>query len=163
MAATAISSNALKCDSDPSADVAPSRPPAGGQAISLTGQFARYTLVGAVAALVNISLYAVCWRLFAGVHVAADYLLADVVGFFGGMTLNYQLSVRWVFPRRRLASRRLEYALFAIIGALGLLLSQVMLWTLVGRLGWQRDLAKVIALAALLVWNFGTRKAVLFR
>lgn len=95
--------------------------------------------------------------------VVGDYLLADVVGFLGGTTLSYQLSTRWVFPHRRFTNRTLEYGTFSAIGGIGLLLSQGTLWCLVGWLGLSRDGAKLIAIAVVFLWNFGARKAVLFR
>ena len=129
----------------------------------LSGELARYVVAGGLAALLNMSLYTICWRLLVSLGVVGDYLLADVVGFLGGTTLSYQLSIRWIFPRRRLANRTLEYGAFSSIGAIGLLLSQLSLWLLIGWLGLHRDLAKLIAVAVVLLWNFGARKLILFR
>ena len=74
--------------------------------------------------------------------VPGDYLLADLVGFVGGITVNYQLNVRWVFTVRRLDNRAHEFVVFAAIGLISLAISQLSLWGLVGQAGLHRDLAK---------------------
>ena len=130
----------------------------------LAGQFIRYALSGAVAMLVTLAIYATGWRLLARLGVPGDYLFADVAGWFGGMLVIYTLSCRWVFEQRRLAGRRGgELAMFILIGLVGLLWSQLGLWGLVGKLGVQRDLAKLIMAAVVFLWNFSVRRAVLFR
>lgn len=130
----------------------------------LMGELVRYTLSGGVAMLVTLAIYAVGWRLLMRCGVRGDYLVADAAGWAGGMAVNYWLSRRWVFSRRRLADRPdQEFLLFAAIGLAGLAWSQLGLWGLVGGLQVQRDLAKLIMIGVVFAWNFFARRAWLFR
>ena len=55
-------------------------------------QLARYSLVGGIAFIVDFGLFALC--LYA---LEWHYLLANLMGLTAGLTLNYALSIRWVF------------------------------------------------------------------
>lgn len=91
------------------------------------------------------------------------YLLSAGVAFTLGTTLSYALSVRLVFGSRRLGSRALEYALFVLIGAVGLALNEALLWLFTERIAVHYLLSKIIAGAMIFFWNFGARKLILFR
>ena len=126
-------------------------------------QLLRYTVTGGIAMAVSFAVYAAGWRMLSRLGVRGDYLLADLAAWFAGMVVNYRLSAGWVFERRSSMSPATEFTAFAAIGLIGLGWSQLALWGLVGGLGVQRDLAKVVAAAIVFVWNFTMRKTVLFR
>jgi putative flippase GtrA len=90
------------------------------------------------------------------------YLVSAAVGFCAGLGVNYALSVTLVFRERRLSSRWLEFAGFFVIGALGLGLNQVLMKTFVETFGLAYALAKVPATGVGFVFNFVTRKLLLF-
>ena len=80
-----------------------------------------------------------------------------------GTSVSYALSVLWVFDTRRVASKAAEYALFVLVGAVGLALNEGLLWLFTEALGLHYLLAKVIAATLIFGWNFGARKLLLFR
>ena len=127
-------------------------------ASTLGAQVLRYLLVGGLAFLVD---YATLLSLvdLAGWH----YGVATAVGFAAGLLTNYLLSIKWVFNSRTLGSRRAEFIVFALIGALGLLLTELMMWTGVDLLSIDYRVAKLFAVATVLFWNFTARKLLLFR
>jgi putative flippase GtrA len=90
------------------------------------------------------------------------YLLGNALGFLAGVSLNYCLSVRWVFSQRSLADRRWEVTLFFVVGGAGLLLNELLMALFAGRLRWKLVFAKAATAALVLVWNFGARKLLLF-
>ncbi len=95
----------------------------------------------------------------AGLH----YLASAALSFLLGTSLSWLLSVRWVFDVRRYNSRMAEYGLFVFVGAVGLGLNEILLWAFTDGLGLYYLLSKVIAASLVFFWNFGMRKALLFR
>ena len=78
------------------------------------------------------------------------------------MVVAYALSVRYVFQRRRAASRGVEAAGFVAVGLAGLLLTQVLLYLLVSRLGLTVALAKVPTTGGVFLFNFLCRRGMVF-
>ena len=128
-----------------------------GPIAGLRRQFARHTLVGALAAAVDFgALYLLTEA--AGLH----YLVSAAVAFLFGLAVNYMLSRTWVFAERALDDTTAEFAIFALIGAAGLGLNEVILWLLAGQAGVHYMLAKMTSAAVVLFWNFGARKRLRF-
>jgi putative flippase GtrA len=94
----------------------------------------------------------------AGVH----YLLAAPLAFAAGLVLIYLLSVRWVFAERRLADRRIEFAIFVLIGLAGMGINELILYIGVDRFGLSPVQAKIPSAALVFCFNFATRKLLLF-
>jgi putative flippase GtrA len=121
-------------------------------------QFFRYVLVGGLAFVVDFGgLYVLTEH--AGLH----YLTANALAFLLGLTTNYLLSVTWVFSRRTLDSRGREFAIFAAVGIVGLGINELVMWLLTDHAGAHYMVSKLAATAVGLLWNFGGRKALLFR
>jgi len=95
----------------------------------------------------------------AGLH----YLVSAAFAFLAGTTLSYALSVVWVFDTRRVASKAVEYALFVLVGVVGLGLNEALLWVFTEPLGLHYLVSKVVAATLIFGWNFGARKLLLFR
>ncbi len=91
------------------------------------------------------------------------YLLSAAAAFTLGTTLSYVLSVSLVFGSRRVRSRALEFALFVLIGLIGLALNETLMWLFTERIALYYLLSKIIAGALIFFWNFGARKLILFR
>ena len=120
-------------------------------------ELARYFVASAVALGVDTGLYALALRL------QWRYALAAILGFLGGIAVAYLISVRWAFRTRRLGDARVEFAMFASIGLLGLLLTEALLWLQIDVLGFGPLPAKLAAACGVFFFNFGARKLVLFR
>lgn len=119
-------------------------------------QLFRYLLVGGAAFGVDFGLL---WMLTGcGLH----YLPAAACSFAAGLTVNYLLSVAWVFRDRVLRSRTAEFAGFAAIGVAGLGLNEAILWGATEVAGLHYLISKIIAAAVVFLWNFAARKYLLF-
>jgi putative flippase GtrA len=120
-------------------------------------QLLRYGVVGGAAFLLD---FGALWALteLAGLH----YLVSAALGFAVGLTVNYCLSVTWVFARRRLASRAGELAAFAAIGVAGVGINELVMWLGTGVLGAHYLASKIAATAIVFLWNFFARKRLLF-
>ena len=117
----------------------------------------RYFAASALALAIDFGTYVGLIRL-ADLH----YLLAGPVGFSLGLATIYLLSTRWVFRERRLADRRAEFTLFALVGFAGMALNQLVLFAAVQWLGASFEVAKIISAGMVFSFNFATRKLLLF-
>lgn len=90
------------------------------------------------------------------------YLVAASVAFVVGALIAYLLSVRYVFRFRRIEDRRIEFAGFAAIGAIGLVVNTGVMFTGVEWVGLHYLLAKVLAGSLTFVLNYVVRRVTLF-
>ena len=121
-------------------------------------QLARYAVVGFIAFLVDFALLIGCAEV-----LGWDYFTSAAIGFLAGLVINYRLSVMWVFSHRNLANRQAEFLLFAAVGIMGLAVTEAILFLGTEVSGLDYRLSKIVAVVAVLFWNFGMRKLLLFR
>lgn len=124
---------------------------------STTVQFIRYGLVAAIAFVFDFGTYALLVRGF-DMHS----VLAATLGFSFGLIVNYLLSILWVF-KERARSKQVEMIAFFVIGIIGLILTDIIIWILAIEMHQDELLAKLIATAIVFFWNFGARKFLLFK
>lgn len=120
-------------------------------------QFVRYFFTGGAAFAVD---FGTLWLLTEAFGLR--YLLSAAAAFAAGLATNYAISIRWVFSRRTLRSRRAELAGFAAVGIAGLGLNEAILWCVTEVSGLHYMLAKMLSAAAVFLWNFTARKYLLF-
>lgn len=115
----------------------------------------RYVVVAAVALLLDVlTLIAI-----------VDYLGSPVwaavfAGFAVGVAFNYLLSIRWVFKSRSRFGSRVEFAVFAGIGAAGIVITEIVM-CIGGILGTDYRFSKGIAVCIVFAWNFLLRRVLL--
>lgn len=121
-------------------------------------QLFRYLIVGGVAFAADFG------ALFALAHFGhINYLWAAAFAFLVGIAVNYVMSRSWVFSKRTFSNTTLEVVVFCVIGLIGLGLNQVGMYVLTGMFGIHYLITKMINAGVVLAWNFGARKAILFR
>jgi putative flippase GtrA len=120
-------------------------------------QLFRYALVGGLAFVVDFGALAILWK-FAGVH----YLWAAAFAFVLGLVTNYIISVAWVFDKRSQKNWQVEFAIFALLGVLGLGINELSMFVLTGLAGLHPLASKIVSTAVTFLWNFISRKALLF-
>jgi putative flippase GtrA len=91
-----------------------------------------------------------------------SYLSAASISFLIGLTINYLLSIYWVFNASRVTKRSVEFIGFAIIGVVGLAITDLIIWLMSDELGFYYIGAKIVAAIMVFFWNFGARKKYLF-
>lgn len=121
-------------------------------------EFIRYFVASAIALLVDIGSL---WLLTS--VAAVPYLLSGAIAFVLGLVTIYVLSVRWVFRKRLVVNPHLEFALFALVGIIGLALNEAVLSVLTGYFGVFYLLSKAASVVLVFSWNFAARKWLLFR
>jgi putative flippase GtrA len=124
---------------------------------SVAKEGVRYFGASALALAIDVAAYTGLIYV-AGVH----YLFAAPVGFALGLALIYLISVRWVFAVRRLADRRVEFTVFALIGLAGMGINELVIYAGVDRFALGPVLAKLVSAGLVFSFNFATRKLLLF-
>ncbi len=149
-------------------------------------EICRFLIVGGTATLVDYFLFwvldGVLFPLLSATPrwETASLAIATAVGFCVGLLVNWLLSVKFVFLQTKevvgVTSKR-SFALFAAIGVVGLVITEVGILLLVaalpkfslfgttGLLGtsWVKWLARVIMTCIVLVWNYIGRKILVFK
>ena len=129
----------------------------GAFAPALAHEFFRYGLCSGLALGVDMSLLLGLHRLL-GLH----YLAGAAIGFGAGLCVAYAVSVRYVFRARRMADARAEFTWFAVVGVLGLALTQILLHAFVDGTGMAVEPAKIVTAGFVFLFNFAARKVLLF-
>lgn len=144
-------------------------------------QFFRYCFVGGFAFVVDFGVLTLLVEWFSVSHV-----VAATISFIVGLATNYILSTFWIFKKSNVNNRLAEFAVFALIGVVGLLINDGIIWLFQDFLGTNLILGgsqaiengelkyyifgtvqyymvgKIAATAVSFVWNFVARKLILF-
>jgi putative flippase GtrA len=120
-------------------------------------QLFRYTFVGGFAFVVDFGTLFTLTELM-GIH----YLVSAALAFLLGLTTNYALSVLWVFDKRKVTSRWVEYLVFGFIGIIGLGMNELFIWFFTERIHFHYLISKIVSTAFVYFWNFFARKITLF-
>jgi putative flippase GtrA len=124
----------------------------------VSDQLLRYAVVGGIAFVID---FGSLWLLteLAGIH----YLLSAAIAFILGLTTNYLLSITWVFGRRSLENKWLEFGIFALIGIVGLGLNELIIWFFTEWVHFHYLVSKIVSTIVVFLWNFFVRRYLLFR
>ena len=121
-------------------------------------QLFRYTFVGGVAFIFDFGSLFILTEYF-----NVYYLISAAIAFLLGLTINYFLSIIWVFKKRAIKSKYIEFVIFTLIGIFGLALNEFLMWSFTEILNTHYLFSKLISTALVYLWNFFIRKFILFR
>jgi putative flippase GtrA len=133
-------------------------------------QFLRNSLASFVAFTADFGILAIltCFVFFRNFYIAAAS-----ISFITGVVISYYLSIKWVFSRRNLENRNIEFILFTAVGVIGLGLNVLLIFIFTE--GFFLNIvfipdkqlrilvSKIIAALFVYLWNFSARKITLFR
>lgn len=120
---------------------------------SLSKQFFLYFAVALVGYIVDFGTLILLVEVF---H--AHYLLGASAGFTLGLIVTYFLSNRFVFGESKLKSKTTEFLLFAIIGLVGLIMLNILMWIFTDIASIAYIASKIIATVFVYLWNFFARR-----
>jgi putative flippase GtrA len=120
----------------------------------LTAELMRFIVVGIVSAAIEFSLLFL-FKLY------IDYRLANILAFVVTNVITFTLTRRYVFTSN--GNRAEEQKLFVICLGGALLVNHVVLWSLVEYVALDMRVAKLVAISVTVVWNYITRKNIVFR
>lgn len=121
---------------------------------NLAVQLFRYLLVGGAAFAVDFGLLFLLTE-YCGFY----YQVSAALSFIAGLAANYLLSIKWVFNaadgRANVAA---EFAMFALVGVIGLLVNALVMYLLTDLCGVHYLLSKIISTIVVFLWNFFGRR-----
>lgn len=121
-------------------------------------QIVRYSFVGGVAALVDLTIFFLFAKL-----LDFNYLLIGAAGFIIATYVNYILSIKYVFESKIRFTRKAEVFWIYLISLVGLFLHLIFLYVFIDLLYMEKMLGKVMASFAVFLWNFLMRKHFIFK
>ncbi len=121
-------------------------------------QLFRYFMVSGLSLVVDFATL-----LFFTEFLGLYYLVSATLSYSLGLVLNYFISVAWVFNTRKISNRSAEFAIFAIIGILGLGINVGILWIWTSLLGLYYLAGRVVSAGIGYVWKYVARRIILFR
>jgi putative flippase GtrA len=123
----------------------------------LTSEFSKFVLVGGISAAIEFSLLYIFVE-----HVLLDVLVANTIAFILTNIVTFTLTKLFVFNSKSNSNKVQETGMFALCLLGGLIVNQIVMWTLV-QINIDYLVAKVVAIAVTVIWNFFTRKYFVFR
>jgi len=129
----------------------------------LLKQILKFGVVGGSAFLIDYFL-----MIFLTESFGINYLVSSAISFSVSVIYNYLLSVIWVFEANRQRKAIATFFLFLILSIIGLGINQLLMWSLVDLTGfgkiWDKFyiIAKLFVTGIVMVYNFITRKKILF-
>ena len=122
-------------------------------------QLFRYLFVGGIATVVDWGVLFGLTELF-GLHE----MISAVFGFVAGLVTNYLLSKLLVFSANEAKTNGvLEFLGYALIGVIGLGITELILFLFTNCLSLYYMLSKAIATVVVLIWNYLARKYLLYK
>ena len=119
----------------------------------LVRQFCRFSMFGLL-----------CFGIDYGVLVLltesgiCSYIIASAMSYSVSVIVNYILSMKFVFNGREDMHKLVELMVFGVLSAIGLGLTQLLMWFTVEELGIFYMKAKILATMTVTVYNFFSRK-----
>ena len=115
-------------------------------------QLIKFGIVGVIAAAVDVGVLAALKEL-----LNFDVLIASAISFSVSVTVNYLLSMTFVFKGKK-QSKLKEFIIFVALSVGGLGLNQFILWVGVRFTDIYYLIVKIFAMVIVPVYNFITRK-----
>ena len=131
---------------------------------TLAGEFLRDVVVGGLAFVVDLGALVLAQELLFG-NFAHGVYWATALGFVVGLTVNYALSLRFVFTQAkdRGKGRTVNaFLVFGLIVLLGLWWTELGMWIGVSVLGGHYVPVKIVVTGVILLWNYLGRKILIF-
>jgi len=120
-------------------------------------QLFRYAIVGWLAFIFDIGILYILTEYF-----DVYYLFSAVIAFAIALSIDYYITIIWVFNKRTIDSRYIELLIFATIGLTGLLLNVFIIWFFTEITNIYYIFSKIISSFMIYLWNFFARKIILY-
>ncbi|MDD4606721.1 MAG: GtrA family protein [Patescibacteria group bacterium] len=124
-------------------------------------QFIRFSLVGVLNTCLDFLVYTGLTRLIS--FFSQCYLIANFISFVCAVISSYILNKNWTFQDKSKQGNSLKFSKFILVASVGLILNELILFSLVKYVGMYDLLAKAMATILVLIWNFMASKYLVFK
>ena len=122
----------------------------------LIEQILKFGVVGVVCFFIDFGLMVVLTELF-----SINYLISSGISFTVSVTVNYLLSMRYVFASKNDSNKAAEFIIFVTLSIVGLGINQLLMWIMVDKAHIYYMASKIVTTAIVMIYNFITRKILL--
>ena len=122
----------------------------------LISQVLKFGVLGGLAFLIDYAVLIILTEL-----VGINYLISSGVSFCVSVVFNYILSIVWVFDvEKNMGKKKVaqNFFVFIVLSVIGLVLTEILMWTGTDILGIHYLLTKIGATAIVMIYNFVSRK-----
>ena len=127
-------------------------------------QFFRYCFVGGLATLVEGGALWLIQHFIFREQSGFTVYISQGIAFVLGLIANFVLSKLFVFQEKSERTNALgEFVTYAVVGVVGLLMKELLLWVFNIQIGWHYMLVWVISTIIVLIWNYAGRRVLLYR
>ncbi|MBE6558138.1 MAG: GtrA family protein [Ruminococcaceae bacterium] len=131
-------------------------------------QFFRYLFVGGIATVVDVLFSFICKYALVqltDIQEQIVYIISTTVGFTGGLTTNFLLSRAFVFGTKeaRAKTKVGEFMGHFIVGAIGLGLSHLIIWSGTTYIFNSYEIFRLVAIVIVFIWNYLARKFFVYK
>lgn len=124
-------------------------------------KFFRYCFVGGIAFIADYAAFSAVCLIFGDKNIIT--YCATAVGFFVGLIVNFMISKKFVFTENANVSKQEEFLVYAVIGAVGLVLNMLLMKVFAyGLFKINKYIAKLVVSMIVLVYNYAARKILLY-
>ena len=116
-------------------------------------QIFKFGIVGVIATIIDFAFLYI-FKEFCNLPV----IVSNTLSFCISVVYNYWASVKWVFNVNKEKSSRRNFILFIVFSVIGLLLNDLIMHIATDKMNIYYMLAKIIATAIVMIFNFVTRK-----
>mgnify|MGYP001021835631 CR=1 FL=1 len=127
-------------------------------------EFIRYAFVGGIATIADFAALFL-FREFILKDIPFSLYISNALGFTAGITVNYFLSLSFVFASaadKKTGRSIRDITVFAVVGIVGLFLSEIGMFIGVSVFELYYMFVKVIVTLIVLIWNYLARKVLIF-
>lgn len=128
-------------------------------------EFFRYAIVGGIAFVADWGTLFLFQEFVFKEETEVTLFIATAAGFIAGLAVNYILSIIFVFKsadNKSSGKGFKAFVIFAVIGIIGLGLTELGMYAGVYLLKWHYLIVKIIVAALVLIWNYVGRKIFVF-
>lgn len=120
----------------------------------LINQILKFGVVGGIAFVIDYGLMVFLTEVF-----KVPALISAAISFTVSVIFNYIASVKWVFDvDKEKNSKAKELIVFIILSVIGLGINELIMWIMDKEFGIYYMISKIVATAAVMCYNFITRK-----
>lgn len=114
--------------------------------------------IGAVSATLDILALNLSYRVF---HT--NLYIAIMFGFLAGTAFGYPVNNYWTYRRHNQQANLVALGKCAVVGGMGLLFTELIMHLLTGKIGYNYNLSKFVAIFIVFFWNFFANRLWTFR
>ena len=127
-------------------------------------QFFRYCFVGGLATLVEGGALWLIQHFVFREQIGFTVYISQGIAFVLGLIANFVLSKLFVFQEKSETTNAVgEFVTYAVVGVVGLLIKELLLWVFNIQIGWHYMLVWVFSTVIVLIWNYAGRRVLLYR